>query len=75
MGWISWGSPPARQRPLGLLNDREHKATFFLKKFFLEDSGLIGVHSNDNTAAVWLETQDLPKPLEEKGTQITLLEA
>ncbi len=32
--------------PLGLLNDWEHKVTFFLDKSFLDGSGLTGVHSN-----------------------------
>ncbi len=61
--------------PLGLLNDREHKTTFWLDKSFLEDSGLIGVHPNDNTATVWFKTQDLLRLLEESGTQITLFDA
>lgn len=54
----------------------EHKAvTTWLDKSFLEGSGLIGVHPNDNTATVWLKTQDLLRLLEENGTQITLFEA
>lgn len=61
--------------PLGLLNDREHKVTFCLDKSFLEGTDLIGVHPNDNTATVWLKTQDLLQLLEENGTQITLFEA
>ena len=61
--------------PLGLLNDREHKVTFWLDKSFLEGSGLIGIHPNDNTATVWLKTQDLIRLLEENGTQVTLFEA
>lgn len=69
------GLIPGAVTPLGLLNDREHKATFFLDKAFLESSGLIGVHPNDNTATVWLKTQDLLRLLEENGTQITLFEA
>ena len=61
--------------PLGLLNDREHKVTFWLDKSFLEGSGLSGVHPNDNTSTVWLKTHDLLRLLEENGTQITLFEA
>nr|WP_243414321.1 hypothetical protein [Pseudoflavonifractor phocaeensis] len=55
--------------PLCLLNDWEHKVTFFL-----EGSGLIGVYPNDNTATVWLNTEDLLRLLEENGTQTTLFE-
>lgn len=69
------GLIPGVVTPLGLLNDLEHKVTFWLDKSFLEGSGLIGVHPNDNTATVWLKTQDLLQLLEEDGTQITLFEA
>ena len=69
------GLIPGAVTPLGLLNDREHKVTFWLDKSFLEGSGLIGVHPNDNTATVWLKTEDLLRLLEENGTQITLFEA
>ena len=69
------GLIPGAVTPLGLLNDREHKVTFWLDKSFLEGSGLIGVHPNDNTATVWLKTQELLRLLEENGTQITLFEA
>ena len=65
---------PGAVTPLGLLNDLEHKVTCGLDKSFLEGSGLIGVHPNDNTATVWLKTQDLLRLLEENGTQITLFE-
>ena len=65
---------PGAVTPLGLLNDREHRVTFWLDQSFLEGTGLIGVHPNDNTATVWLKTQDLLRLLEENGTQVTLFE-
>ena len=68
------GLIPGAVTPLGLLNDQEHKVTFFLDKSFLEGSGLIGVHPNDNTATVWLKARDLLRLLEENGTQITMFE-
>ena len=68
------GLIPGAVMPLGLLNDRVHKATFWLDQSFLEGSGLIGVHPNDNTATVWLKTEDLLRLLRENGTQITLFE-
>ena len=37
------GLIPGAVTPLGLLNDRGHKVTFFLDKSFLEGSGLIGI--------------------------------
>ena len=69
------GLIPGAVTPLGLLNDREHRVTFFLDRSFLEGSSLIGVHPNDNTATVWLKVRDLLRLLEENGTQITLFEA
>ena len=45
--------------PLGVLNDEERKVTVFLDRDFFEESGLIGVHPNDNTATVWLKAEDL----------------
>lgn len=36
------GLIPGAVTPLGLLNDRGHKVTFFLDKSFLEGSGLSG---------------------------------
>ena len=69
------GVIPGAVTPLGLLNDQEHKAIFWLDKSFLEGSGMIGVHPNDNTATVWLKTEDLLRLLEENGTQITLFDA
>lgn len=69
------GLIPGAVTPLGLLNDREHKVTFWLDQSFLTDSGLIGVHPNDNTATVWLKTPDLLRLLKENGTRITLFEA
>ena len=69
------GLIPGAVTPLGLLNDREHKVTFFLDKSFLEGPGLIGVHPNDNTATVWLKARDLLQLLEENGTQVALFDA
>ena len=69
------GLIPGAVTPLGLLNDREHKVTFFLDRSFLEGSGLIGVHPNDNTATVWLKARDLLQLLEENGTRVALFDA
>lgn len=68
------GLIPGAVTPLGLLNDREHKVTFWLDQSFLEGSGLIGVHPNENTATVWLKAEDLLQLLRENGTQITLFD-
>ena len=66
---------PGAVTPLSLLNDQEHKVTFFLDRSFLEGPSLSGGHPNDNTATVWLKARDLLWLLEENGTQITLFDA
>ena len=58
--------------PLGLLNDRERKVTFFLDAAF--GDGLIGVHPNDNTATVWLKAADLARLIEEHGNRVCMAE-
>ena len=65
---------PGAVTPLGLLNDEARSVQFFLDKAFLEEPGLIGVHPNDNTATVWMKTEDLLKIIEEHGSRVCLLE-
>lgn len=60
--------------PLGLLNDKFHKVSFFLDKELLKDPGLIGVHPNENTATVWLKTKDLIEILKENNVFVTEIE-
>ncbi len=60
--------------PLGLLNDAEHKVKFFLDREFLDGKAIIGVHPNDNTATVWLKTEDLLAILEKNQTEVAVVE-
>lgn len=53
------GLTPGAVTPLGLLNDKGHKTQFFLDEDFLSPPSIIGVHPNENTATVWLKTEDL----------------
>ena len=48
---------PGSVSPLGILNDDECKVCFFLDEDF--KGNIIGVHPNDNTATVWLQSEDL----------------
>ena len=64
------GLEPGSVTPLGLLHDTEHKVQLYLDEAFLADPGLIGVHPNDNTATVWMKTQDLIDLLRDYGTQV-----
>ena len=66
------GLIPGAVTPMGLLNDTECKVKLFLDSAFV--GGLIGVHPNDNTATVWLKTQDLVKLIRECGNEVQLVE-
>ena len=68
------GLLPGSVSPLGLLNDGERRVQFCLDRTFLEPPGLIGVHPNENTATVWLRTEDLIGPLQEHGTSVQLVD-
>ena len=58
---------------MGLLQAEAGQMAFFLDKEFLEGKGLIGVHPNDNTATVWLKTEDLIQILKEAGHDVQLI--
>lgn len=68
------GLIPGAVTPLGLLNDRERVVTLWMDKVFLEPPGLIGVHPNDNTATVWLRTEELLHILRQHGNRVMLFE-
>ena len=63
---------PGSVTPLGLLNDSEKRVFFYLDSEFLGHK--IGIHPNENTATVWLETDDLIKLIREHGTPMELVE-
>lgn len=68
------GVHPGAVTPLGLLNDREHRVHFFLDRDFLRAPGRIGVHPNDNTATVWLQTEELLRLLREIDCPLELMD-
>ena len=63
------GLIPGAVTPLGLLNDDGRRVQLFLDAAF--QGGLIGAHPNDNTATVWMKTDDLVQLLEDHGNQVT----
>lgn len=63
---------PGAVTPLGLLNDEEHKVKFFLDEAF--GTGLIGVHPNDNTATIWLQSSDLARIIKEHGNIVEIFD-
>ena len=68
------GLIPGAVTPLGILNDEERKVQVFLDREFLEGRKLIGVHLNENTATVWLKTEDLLDIIKEHGNAVQVLE-
>ena len=68
------GLIPGAVTPLGVLNDAEHKVKVYLDKDFLNEPKRIGVHPNDNTATVWLNTEDLMEIIQSHGTELECVE-
>ena len=64
------GLIPGAVTPLGVLNDETRSVKVFLDRDFLQEPGLVGVHPNDNTATVWLKTEDLVRIIREHGNEV-----
>lgn len=56
--------------PLGLLNDLERKVEFYLDESFLNYPEIIGVHPNENTATIWINSRDLLSIISEHGNSV-----
>ena len=54
--------------PIGILNDEDRKTKVLIDDFFL--GGEIGVHPNENTATLWLKTEDLMEMIRRHGTAV-----
>lgn len=63
---------PGSVSPLGLLNDPEHRVQFYLDAELAGNK--IGVHPNDNTATVWMETDDLIKLIQSNGNEVHVVD-
>lgn len=64
------GLIPGAVTPLGVLNDETRSVKVFLDRDFLQEPGLVGVHPNDNTATVWLKTENLIRIIREHGNEV-----
>ena len=64
---------PGSVSPLGLLNDEKLKVRFFIDKYFLSDNGIIGIHPNENTATLWIKTEDLIEIVKIHGTKVDII--
>lgn len=56
--------------PFGLLNDEERKVRLYIGREFLD--GKIGIHPLENTATVWMRTNDLMEIISEHESQIII---
>ncbi len=63
---------PGSVTPFGLLNDVDCKVIFYLDSFFNDKK--IGVHPNDNTATLWIKTNDLINIIREHGNEVNVIE-
>lgn len=63
---------PGSVNPLGLLHDTEHRVELYLDSAFAD--GLVAMHPNDNTATVWLRTDDLVRVLREHGSAVHVVD-
>ena len=63
-----------RKNIINNLNDNERKVTVYIDYTLTLDEGIIGVHSNDNTATVWLKTIDLIRIIKEHGNFVKTIE-
>lgn len=66
------GLLPGSVTPLGLLQDAQCRVRLYLDAAF--SGHLIGVHPNDNTATVWLQTDDLVSLLRAHGNEVDIVE-
>lgn len=64
---------PGSVTPFGLLNDKDLRVKFYIDEDLLSGDGMIGIHPNENTATVWLKTEDLIKILKENGNEINIV--
>ncbi len=64
---------PGSVSPFGILNDSERTVSACVDQDFMGLPGIIGVHPNENTATVWLKTDDLIALLKEHGNTVSIV--
>ena len=65
---------PGSVSPLGLLNNEECSVKLFLDEEFVQGSGIIGIHPNENTATIWMKTEDLLTMIRRHGNEAQVVE-
>lgn len=69
---VIMGLTPGSVTPLGILNDGEQKVHFYLDEEFAQNK--IGIHPNDNTATVWMQSDDLMNLIQKHGNEAEYVE-
>ena len=64
---------PGSVTPLGLLSDKEHKVNYYIDKE-LVDLGMVAAHPCENTATVWLRTDELLDLIRSLGNPVEVLD-
>ena len=57
--------------PLGVLNDANHEVVVAFDKKL--QGGRMGIHPNDNTATLWVQTDELEKALKALGNKLVYI--
>lgn len=68
------GLTPGSVTPLGMLNDKDLRGQFYIDRDFFNNSHIIGVHPNDNTATIWLKVSDLCDVIREHGNKVNIID-
>lgn len=63
---------PGAVTPFGILNDKDNIVKFYLDKEFLKEPKFLGVHPNDNTATIWIKTDDLINIIKDNGNEVKI---
>ena len=50
------------------------KVKVFIEECFFEYPGIVGVHPKDNTATIWIKTNDLTEIIKEHGNEVFVME-
>lgn len=60
--------------PFNLVNDKQHQVTFIIDADIFKNEGLIGYHSNDNTATVILVIKDLLQIIKQNSNPVKAIQ-
>ena len=68
------GLAPGSVTPLGILNDKSKKIHVYVDSDLTKPPYIISVHPNENTATVWLKTNDLIEIMKKHGNPASIVQ-